>query len=119
MIILVLLVLPVPIKIFNSNFFDLLFSAPSKQVIDVVKKRIESELSTLSDFDYFFRTAKYGRFYNIHISILQGNNGSFTTQDMDTVRTKLNSSINKEIPNSIITIETTSDKILYQKINEQ
>ncbi|GEM_PF-5894439 len=118
-IILIVLVLPIPLKIFNENFFDLLFSAPPKEIISIIEGHINSELKSAKMKDYYFRMAKIGRFYSIHISILQLNSKSLTSKELDNLRSNLNTVINKDLPNSILTIETTVDESIFRQINEQ
>ncbi len=119
MIILVIMVLPIPVIIFKDNFFDLLFSAPPRAIIQSIEKHIDSELPHERIRDYYFRTAKLGRFHAIHISVLLKNRRSLGAQALDEVRSRLDSMINREVPNSIITIETTVDPDIYERINEQ
>ena len=118
MIILVILVLPIPLRIFRDNFFDLLFSAPPGENIRIIENHIEAALPGNDLQDYFFRTAKLGRFHHIHLSVLMKKK-LLATQALDELRTSLDTAINRDIPNSIITIETTLDRQIYERINEQ
>ena len=119
MILLILLVIPIPIRIFKDNFNDLLFSAPPKETIQAIERHIDAELPQSSIEDYYFRTAKLGRFHSIHISVLVKKGKNLGAQVLDGIRIKLDTSINSEIPNSIIAIETTMDRQIYERINEQ
>ncbi len=118
MIILVVLVLPIPIRIFRENFFDLLFSAPPRENIRIIENHIETALRGSDLQDYYFRTAKLGRFHHVHLSVLLKTK-RLATQALDELRTGLDAAINRDIPNSVITIETTLDRQIYNRINEQ
>lgn len=119
MILLILLVLPIPIKIFKDNFFDLLFSAPPKVTIEIIEKHIDAEIPKSNIEDYFWRTAKLGRFHDVHISLLLKVGKDLGADALDEIRTRLHTSINSEVPNAIITLETTMNPQIFNHINEQ
>ena len=119
MIILILMVLPIPVRIFRDNFFDLLFSAPPKETIENIEKHISTQLPRPGIQDYYFRTAKLGRFHEIHISVLMEKGKDLGAKVLDEIRTTLDENINQEVPYAIITIETTMDRSIYERMNEQ
>ena len=118
MILLVLLVLPIPIGIFKSNFFDLLFSAPPKEHVEIIETYIDAILPRERIRDYHYRTAKLGRFHEVRISVMMKEDKIIGAVELDEIRTRIDSSINSEIPNSYITIETTLDTQIFERLNE-
>ena len=44
---------------------------------------------------------------------------SLAAKVLDETRARLDRNLNKEIPNTIITIETAEDPLIYKRINEQ
>lgn len=119
MILLIILVLPIPIRIFKDNFFDLLFSAPPVKTIKIIEKLIDEALPGDYIKDYYFRTAKLGRFHDVHVSLLMKEGKNLGTEALDEFRSKLHTSINSEVDNTIITLETTLDPQIFKQINEQ
>ncbi len=107
-------IIPIPVKIFKDNFFELLLSAPSVKVQTEIDEKIQGVFKDYPIDDFYIRSAKTGRYFTVWIMCLNNEQQPMTMSDYDTVRQELYKKFDVPTSKMYIYLEITTKPKIYE-----
>jgi len=107
-------IVPIPVKIFKDNFFELLLSAPSVKVQAEIDEKIQEVFKNYPIDDFYIRSAKTGRYFTVWIMCLNNEHQPMSMSDYDAIRQKLYKKFDVPVSKMYIYLEITTKPKIYE-----
>jgi len=107
-------IIPIPVKIFKDNFFELLLSAPSLKVQSEIDDNIQEVFKDYPIDDFYIRSAKTGRYFTVWIMCLNNEQHPMTMLDYDAVRQRLYKKFDVPASKMYLYLEVTTKPQVYE-----